>query len=404
MKLETWISKATTALQQEGFTSKTISTNYCRHWQHLLNYARTRSSDSILNKAFMEDALSQRGERNLLSIERECLNHRERYLAHAMRSLLHFQAHGTFLSVPLAKSSKHVVLADYSIQALDGYLEFRKKEGDKERTLLNKERIIRQFLIKVSLERADDRHILDYISGLAHLEKHAARLDMNIVKKFLQFCHEKGFVQHEFSPLFPYKALPTGMEIPSVYSPHEIAELLDYLKHRKTPNQKRDYAIALMIAIFGIRIKDVADMNIHAIHWDNETITMTQSKTGKEVIYNIPPVVGNALVDYLLNERQESQETCLFLKGNGGRFHGCNSVRAIIVNAFINSSVEIKGRKYGSHCLRHSLASNLLAQDTSILIISKVLGHSSVNSTRVYAKVDIRHLRMCELEVPSYEQ
>jgi hypothetical protein len=144
MKLETWISKAVTALQQEGFTSNTISTNYCRHWQHLLNYARTRS-DSILNEAFIEDALSQRGERNLLSIERECLNHRERYLAHAMRSLLHFQTHGTFLSVPLAKSSKHVVLDDYSIQALDGYLEFRKKEADKERTLLNKERIIRKF-------------------------------------------------------------------------------------------------------------------------------------------------------------------------------------------------------------------------------------------------------------------
>jgi integrase/recombinase XerD len=151
--------------------------------------------------------------------------------------------------------------------------------------------------MKVNLERADDRHILDYISGLAHLEKHAARLDMNIVKKFLQFCHERGFVQHEFSPLFPCKALPKGTQIPSVYSPHEIAELLDYLKYRKTPNQKRDYAIALMIATFGIRIKDVADMNIHAIHWDHETITVTQSKTGKEIIYKIPPVVGNVMLD-----------------------------------------------------------------------------------------------------------
>jgi len=403
MKLETWISKALAALQQEGFTSSTIRINYGMHWKHILDYARTRP-DSILNKAFIEDALSQRGERKLLSIERECLNHRERYLAHAMLSLLHFQSHGTFLSVALAKSSKHVVLADHSTQALEGYLEFRKKEGDKERTLLNKERIIRQFLIKVTLERADDRHIIDYISGLAHLEKHAARLDMNIVKKFLQFCHDKGFVQNEFSPLFPCKALPAGTKIPNVYSPHEIATLLDYLKNRKTPNQKRDYAIALMIAIFGMRIKDVAEMNIHAIQWDNETITITQSKTGKKIFYKIPPIVGNALVDYLLNERQESQETRLFLKENGAPFRGCHSVGAVIINAFINSSVEIKGRKYGPHSLRHSLASNLLAQDTSILIISKVLGHASVDSTSVYAKVDILHLRMCELEVPSHEQ
>lgn len=401
MKLETWISKAVVALQQEGFTSSTISNNYCMHWRHILDYARP---DSILNKAFIEDVLTQSGERNLLSIDRECMNYRERYVAHAMRSLLHFQAHGTFLSVPRAQSSKHVVLADYSTRALDGYLEFRKREGDKERTLLNKEGIIRQFLMKVTLERADDKHILDYISGLARREKHAARLDMNIVKRFLQYCHEKGFVQNEFSPLFPCKALPTGTEIPSVYSPDEIANLLDYLKDRRTPHRKRDYAIVLMTAIYGMRIKDVAEMNIHSVNWDNETITMTQSKTGKQVVYRIPPVVGNALVDYLLNERQESQETRLFLKGNGEPFPGCNSVGSVITNAFINSSVEIKGRKYGSHSLRHSLASNLLAQDTSILIIAKVLGHSSVDSTRVYAKVDINHLRMCGLEVPSHEQ
>lgn len=403
MKLETWITKALVALEQDGFTSSTIRINYYMHWKHILDYARA-CPDSILNKAFIEEVLLQRGKRNVLSLEKECLNHRERYLAHAMLSLLHFQSHGTFLSVPLAKSSKYVVLDDYSIQALDTYLEFRKKEGDKERTLLNKERIIRQFLMKVSLEQVDDKHIIDYMSGFACREKHAARLDINIIKKFLQFCHEQSLVQAEFSPLFPCKALPTGTEIPRVYSPHEIADLLDYLKNRKTPNRKRDYAIALMIAIYGIRIKDVAEMNINAINWDHETINFVQSKTQKRVNHSIPPVLGNALVDYLLNERQESQATRLFLKYNGEPFHRCHSVGAVIINAFINSHIEIKGRKYGAHSLRHSLASNLLAQDTSILLISKVLGHSSVDSTRIYAKVDIPHLRMCELEVPSYEQ
>src|SRR5665648_398753 len=88
MKLETWISKAVVALQQEGFTSSTISNNYCMHWRHILDYARP---DSILNKAFIEDVLTQSGERNLLSIDRECMNYREMYVAHAMRSLLHFR-------------------------------------------------------------------------------------------------------------------------------------------------------------------------------------------------------------------------------------------------------------------------------------------------------------------------
>lgn len=401
MRLKTLVAKALAALHQEGFTPSTIRNNYYMYWKHILDDS---PHDSSLNEDLIEKSLLQRGERNILSLEKECLNYRERYLAHAMLSLLHFQAHGTFLSVPLAKSSMSIVLDDYSIQALDGYLEFCKNEGDKECTLLNKEKIIRLFLVKVNLEQVDDSHIIDYISGLAWRNKRAARLDINIIKRFLQFCREKGFSNDDFTPLFPRKALPAGTEIPSVYSPNEIAVLLNYLKNRDAPNRKRDYAIALMIAVYGMRIKDVAEMDIKAIDWERETLTFVQSKTKEKISHKILPVVGNALADYLLNERKESQETCLFLQYNGQPFRRCHSVSIVIIHAFINSAVEIKGRKYGAHSLRYSLASNLLAQDTSILHISKVLGHSSVDSTRIYAKVDIPHLKMCELEVPSHEQ
>lgn len=51
MKLETLISKAVVALQQEGFTSSTIRINYILHWKHILDYARPYS---ILNKALIE--------------------------------------------------------------------------------------------------------------------------------------------------------------------------------------------------------------------------------------------------------------------------------------------------------------------------------------------------------------
>jgi site-specific recombinase XerC len=45
----------------------------------------------------------------------------------------------------------------------------------------------------------------------------------------------------------------------------------------------------------------------------------------------------------------------------------------------------------------------MLSNDTGILEISKTLGHACVDTTRIYSKVDINHLRLCELEVPRYE-
>ena len=50
------------------------------------------------------------------------------------------------------------------------------------------------------------------------------------------------------------------------------------------------------------------------------------------------------------------------------------------------------------HTLRHSLASNLLAEDTPLSTIASILGHSSIETTQEYAKVDMKHLRQCAID------
>lgn len=108
------------------------------------------------------------------------------------------------------------------------------------------------------------------------------------------------------------------------------------------------------------------------------------------------------LAHYLLDERPESEDNHVFLKQDGTKLAD-RSVSPMVAYAFICSGIELKGRKHGSHSIRHSLASNMLAADVDILTISKVLGHSSVATTKAYAKVDIPHLRLVGLEVPDYE-
>jgi site-specific recombinase XerD len=53
----------------------------------------------------------------------------------------------------------------------------------------------------------------------------------------------------------------------------------------------------------------------------------------------------------------------------------------------------IESRRYGPHALRHACAGRLLAQGLSFKEIGDHLGHRSLNSTRVYAKVDLQGLR-----------
>ena len=143
-------------------------------------------------------------------------------------------------------------------------------------------------------------------------------------------------------------------------------------------------------------------MKLSDIDWENETIRIVQSKTKQLLIHKLTRHTGNALADYQLDERPGGKSENVFLKSDGFELSAV-TISTMIFMAFTNSGININGRKHGSHCLRHSLASNMLSIDTSILAISQTLGHACVDTTRIYSKVDVNHLRLCGLEVPHYE-
>ena len=68
-----------------------------------------------------------------------------------------------------------------------------------------------------------------------------------------------------------------------------------------------------------------------------------------------------------------------------------------VTNALKGAGIDIKNRKHGPHALRHSLASNMLSNNTPLPTISNVLGHKSTATTQIYLKIDINNLAKCAL-------
>jgi len=54
--------------------------------------------------------------------------------------------------------------------------------------------------------------------------------------------------------------------------------------------------------------------------------------------------------------------------------------------------------KRGLHSLRHTLATRLLEKGTPFTTIAEILGHISLESTRIYAKADVEALRSVALD------
>lgn len=78
------------------------------------------------------------------------------------------------------------------------------------------------------------------------------------------------------------------------------------------------------------------------------------------------------------------------------------SVLHSIVSAGLrNANIPLlPGKRHGPHALRASLASAMLDNNTSLPVISEALTHTNSDTTRIYLKIDLQHLREYSLEVP----
>jgi integrase/recombinase XerD len=223
----------------------------------------------------------------------------------------------------------------------------------------------------------------------------------NIIGAFLRYAYTYKLIDVNLSLIVPGVLHHTS--VPTVYSPEEIEELLMSID-RQTELGKRNYAIILVAARLGLRACDIAAMKFDCLHLDTGEIEIVQVKTKQPLILPLLEDVKSAIYDYIDNARPQSADEHIFLNLRG---YGAISPQTITTNvrrAFKKSGINRGNRKHGSHALRSSLATALLAEGNSYPTIQKVLGHRNIQSTRSYVKADIEKLRANALSVPPFTE
>jgi integrase/recombinase XerD len=400
MNITELTESACLCLKDQCFTDSTIYINYRWHWNGFL-----KSTDANAEFGFqiVSDHLIRKYGRNLLLEEPSALPLKEYRIRHAFQSLIYFYNFQSMPGTSMVSATVRIELSQFDNLCLNSYIDHVKDLDYSQNTLKYVYNTIHNYLVVYPLADICDSQLLDYFKSLSGLSKQTARSKMKVLKRFLCYCLEMGFIGLDCSLLFPSNKLRSHTEIPSVYTPEEVFQLLEYLRNSGSTNKRRNYAIAVLIAVYGFRAGDIMNMKLSNIDWENELIHVVQSKTKRLLMHKLTCHTGNALADYLLNDRPGGRSEYVFLKGDGSEIESAVTISTMIFTSFTNSGISINGRKHGSHSLRHSLASNMLSNDTGILEISKTLGHACVDTTRIYSKVDINHLRLCGLEVPLYE-
>lgn len=158
------------------------------------------------------------------------------------------------------------------------------------------------------------------------------------------------------------------------------------------PNDIRDRAVLLLLAIYGLRAGEVAAIRLDDIDWVAERLHVTRSKSRTTDVYPLIPVVGDALVRYLKTVRPPCAFREVFITAKAP----LTPLSRLCISTLTHKqfvALGIQSARRGSHALRHACASRLLQEGLTLKEIGDHLGHRSTAATRIYAKVDVAQLR-----------
>jgi len=155
---------------------------------------------------------------------------------------------------------------------------------------------------------------------------------------------------------------------------------------------RRNRAILLLLARLALRAGDIAQLDLKDIDWEQAWIHVS-GKSRRQTRLPLTQEVGDALVAYLQDGRPPVRFDKLFISSFAPyRPLGTScTVSAIVARAMRRAGVTRPSRG-AAHLLRHSKASSMLRQGKSLQEIADLLRHRSIQTTEIYAKVDVTTL------------
>lgn len=239
--------------------------------------------------------------------------------------------------------------------------------------------------------------VLDYIRRHAPA---SAGCVTTVVRGFLRWLVMEGRCATDLPEAVPKVPTWRLASLPR-YIPADAVERILAACDRPSRVARRDRAMVLLLARLGLRASDVIALRLDDIEWSQGRVRVV-GKARRETRLPLPQAVGDAILSYLTSERPSAATDHIFLtERTPVRPIAASGLRDVVARAIDRAGVEAPSR--GTHLLRHSLATRLLREGASLDAIGAVLRHRDVNTTALYAKVDVDLLRQVAQPWPAME-
>jgi integrase/recombinase XerD len=234
--------------------------------------------------------------------------------------------------------------------------------------------------------------ITTFVCQAASRRQNAGRkLPAVAVRSFLRFLVFQGEMRPGLEAAAPSPPKWKYASLPPRLTPEEVERVLAVYRDGSAISL-RNHAILVLLARLGLRAQDVVSLRLDDIDWADGYFDLRPGKSHRARSLPLPHDVGQAIVAYLQDGRPQSASRQVFLCSRPPfRSLISASVWAIVRHAFTRAGI-IVPPGIASHIFRHTVASHLVNHGASFKDVADVLGHQSIETTGIYAKLDMETL------------
>jgi len=245
----------------------------------------------------------------------------------------------------------------------------------------------------------DAERISDFVRAEAErLDTSARRAPATATRAFLRFLTGRGLVADGLVGAVPSVRQWRHASLPSYLSAEDLAAVFA-CNAAATHVGRRDRAILMLLARLGLRSCEVSSLRLDDIRWHDGLVLVRLAKSRRERALPLPADVGAAVASYLRDGRPPSRFREVFLAVCAPhKALTPSAVSAVVTSALRRAGVSCAHR--GAHVLRHTAATHMVRAGATFKEVADVLGHARIETTAIYAKLDVDTLAAVALPWP----
>jgi integrase len=314
---------------------------------------------------------------------------------HQIRTALH-HLHAVLIDAGVQCGVRRVDPIDDELRCFDEHLHHIR--GLAQSTRLRRLPTIASLLRKTSslMPTADQLH--DFIAQeLSRLGPAGGAAVATALRSYLRFRAFEGDRVEHLLPLIVSPAHWRLAALPQTLSRDEVKLLLGAFPP-ELPSCRRAYALVRCVVDLGLRASEVVALDLDDIDWVAGTLRIEKGKSRRVDVMPLPQATGNAIAHYVRWERPQTNSRKVFVR------HVAPvdvPVGSDVVRRAVHEAYRRCGLPYTRvYILRHTLASRLLNTGSTLKEVADVLRHRELDTTMIYAKVDMGRLAAVAMPWP----